>query len=114
MARKLGINPKSIARAKKKGEENLEMTNINSSWTILARTTRSDSTPEHHQNLAHDFWASKGISRTAPNENDIVRKRIAPKKYISNPRQILEKTQREAYIALKEKYLQIKMDQRTL
>ena len=69
--------------------------------------SRSDAIPTEHRKLAHDFWACPDISRTTPNKKDIVRKRLAPKTYVTHPRQILEKMQTEAFLE------DIKMGQRS-
>ena len=92
----LNINRKRVGRAyihRKK-----VLTIKKSCWTCTERKTRSDAIPTEHRKLAYEFWASPDIFRTTPNKRDIVRKRLAPKTYVTYPKQILEKTQTEAYI----------------
>ena len=79
-------------------------------WALYKRRQRARAKEELAKK---DFWASPDISRTTPNKKDIVRKRLAPKTYVTHPKQILEKTQTEAFLEFKQKYPQTKMGQRT-
>ena len=111
VAKLLRINRKRISNASNHRTKVLR--SKESCWSFTERKTRSDAIPTEHRKLAHDFWASPEISRTMPNKKDIVRKRLAPKTYVSHPKQILEKTQTEAYHEFKTKYPEIKMGQRS-
>ena len=106
----LNINRKRVRRAYNHRKKVLK--SEKSCWTYIERRTRIDTIPAEHRKLAHDFWASPDISRTTPNKKDIVRKRLAPKTYVVDPKQILEKTQTEAYVEFKTKYPEIKMGRR--
>lgn len=83
----------------------------NSLWMYTERKTRSDSIPEEHKKLAHDFWASPTISRPTGNKKDVIRQRVSPNVYVSHEKQILEKTQTEAFLEFRDKYPDIKMGQ---
>ena len=111
VSKMLNMNRKRISKASNHRMKVLK--SKKSCWTYTERRTRSDAVPTEHRKLAHGFWASPDISRTTPNKKDIVRKRLAPKTYVTHPKQILEKTQTEAFLEFKQKYTQIKMGQRT-
>ena len=111
VSKMLNINRKRISKAFNHRTKVLK--SKKSCWTYTERRTRSDAVPTEHRKLAHDFLSSPDISRTTPNKKDIVRKRLAPKTYVTHPKQILEKTQTEAFLEFKQKYPQIKMGQRT-
>lgn len=83
------------------------------SWTYTERKTRSDAIPDEHKKAAHEFRASPSISRPTGNKKDVLGQRVSPKVYISHEKQILEKTQTEAYLEFQEKYPDIKMGQRS-
>ena len=110
VSKMLNINRKSVGRAYNHRKKVLK--SEKSCWTYTEQQTRIDAIPAEHRKLAHDFWASPDISRTTPNKRDIVRKRLAPKIYVAHPKQILDKTQTEAYMEIKTKYPEIKMGQR--
>lgn len=111
VSKMLNINRKRVGRAYSHRKKVL--TSKKSCWTYTERKTRSDAIPTEHRKLAYEFWASPDVSRTTPNKRDIVRKRLAPKTYVTHPKQILEKTQTEAYMEFKQKYPEIQMGQRT-
>ena len=96
VSKMLNINRKRISKASNHRIKVLK--SKKSCWTYTERRTRTDAVPTEHCKLAHDFWASPDISQTTPNKKDIVRKRLAPKTYVTHPKQ---------------KYTQIKMGQRT-
>ena len=110
VSRLLGINRKRVSNAFKHRQKVLR--SKKSCWTYTERRTRSDAIPAEHRKLPYDFWASPAISRTTPDKKDIVRKRLAPKIYVTHSKHILEKTQTEAFNKFKEKYPDIKMGQR--
>ena len=111
VSKMLNINRKRISKAFNHQTKVLKSKKL--CWTYTKRQTRSDAVPTEHRKLAHDFWASPDIFQTTPNKKDIVLKRLAPKTYVTHPKQILEKTQTEAFLEFKQKYPQIKMGQRT-
>ena len=112
VAKQLNINRKSVTRAGKLRDKVLK--SEKACWTYTERRTRSDAISKEDRKIAHDFWASPNISRISPQKSEAaIRKRIAPKTYVSHARHILEKTQTEAYVEFKEKFPQIKMGQRS-
>ena len=111
VSRSIGISRKSLGKAHKTRKKDLS--GEVECWTYTERKTRSDAISAEYRKLAHDFWASTEISQVVPNKNTgIVRKRLAPKTYVSHPRHILEKTQTEAFLEFKRKYPDVKMGQR--
>ena len=110
VSKMLNINRKRVGRAYNHRKKVLK--SEKSCWTYIERRTRIDAIPAEHRKLAHNFWACPDISQTTPNKRDIVQKRLAPKIYVTHPKQILEKTQTEAYMEFKIKYPEIKMGQR--
>ena len=111
VSKMLNINRKHISKAFNHRTKVLK--SKKSCWTYTERQTRLDAVPTEHGKLAHDFWASSDISWTTPNKEDIVRKRLARKTYVMHPKQVLEKTQTEAFLEFKQKCSEIKMGQRT-
>lgn len=111
VSKMLNINRKRVGRAFIHRKKVLK--SKKSCWTYTERKTRSDAISTEHRKLAYEFWACPDVSRTTPNKKDIVRKRLAPKIYVTHARQILEKTQTEAYLEFQQKYPDIKMGQRT-
>ena len=89
VSKMLNINRKRIGRAFIHRKKVLK--SKKSCWTYTERKTRSDAISTEHRKLAYEFWACADVSRTTPNKKDIVRKRLAPKVYVTHARQILEK-----------------------
>lgn len=111
VAEKLKINRRRVSQAFQHRRKTLRSEKV--CWLLNKRKVRSDAVPEEHKRKAFDFWASPAISRPTGNKKDVLRKRIARKTYVSHPKQVLEKTQTEAYIQFKHDYPDIKMGQRT-
>ena len=111
IARKLNINRQRVTQAFQHRRRTLR--SEKSCWLVNKRKTRSDFIPEEHKRKAYDYWASPDVSRPTGNKKDIMRKRIARKTFVSHPKQILEKTQTEAFLQFKRDNPGIKMGQRT-
>lgn len=82
VSKMLNINRKRVGKAFNHRTKALR--SKESCWSFTERRTRSDAIPTEHRKLAHDFWASPEISWTTPNKRDIVRKRLAPKTYVTH------------------------------
>jgi hypothetical protein len=111
VSKMLNINRKHVGKAFNHRTKVLK--SKKSCWTYTERRTTSDVIPTEHRKLAHNLWSSPDISWTTPNKKDIVRKRLAPKTYVTHAKQVLEKTQTEAYLEFKQKYPDIQMGQRS-
>ena len=110
VAKKLEIQPRRLSGGERIRTHVLK--SENSCFDFTKRRTRIDATPDDTKKLAYDFWLCPEVSRTTGNTNDVKRMRIAPKEYVSHAIQVLEKTQTEVYLDIKNKYPHINISQR--
>ena len=111
VSQRLSINRKRLSNTYKHCVKTLR--SDKSCWLFTERQTRSDSIPFEHRKLTYDFWSSPGISRPTGNKKFIIRKRVAVRTYTCHAKQVLEKTQTDAYLEFKAKHPGVKMSQRS-
>ena len=110
VAQTLNINRKRLTQALQHRRRTLR--SDKACWLVNMRKIRSDAIPEEHKKKAYNYWASPEI-KAHGKQGGHSKKTIARNTFVSHAKQILEKTQTEAYLQFKDKNPDIKMGQRT-
>ena len=70
------------------------------SWLATKRKTRRDAVNEENKEVVYDYWKMVA-SRPTGNKKDLIKKCVGVKTWVEHPKNVLEKTQMEAYVEFK-------------